>query len=464
MNPEAGQEGRRARAASSRVVLIAGFGGLLALMASAGFDAVRALHAIRAGNEEIRRDFLARDQALDAIRTDLYLSGTDLRDYLLEPNPLKAEAHLEELMRLRQDMQAALGGYRRILSPEDAAPFRALEDSLAAYWKTIEPVFRWDRAQRRERGHIFLRDEVFPRRRAMLRIAGQIGAINESQLNAGGRRAADIFARLKRRLLITIGLTAGLGMLLAFFSMSRILHLEAEADLRYREIATARAELKRLSASLVEAQENERRSISRELHDEVGQALSAVLVELGNLSAAIRSGSAGALSTKVDGIKRLVENCVSVVRNMALLLRPSMLDDFGLVPALEWQAREVSKRTGMRVKVTTEEISDNLPEEHKTCVYRVVQEALHNASRHAGAGVVRVRVRQEAERILLTIQDDGKGFDPRRQRGLGLVGIAERVSNLGGTLRVESQPGQGALLSIILPIGREQHATQGLGA
>ena len=129
-----------------------------------------------------------------------------------------------------------------------------------------------------------------------------------------------------------------------------------------------------------------------------------------------------------------------------------MLDDLGLVPALQWQAREVSKRTGVRVKVAAEGVSEDLPEDHKTCIYRVVQEALHNCVQHSEAGMVRVTVQQEPNRILLAIQDDGKGFDAGQERGMGLLGMQERVSHLGGTFSVESLPGNGAIVCIVLPL------------
>ena len=147
-----------------------------------------------------------------------------------------------------------------------------------------------------------------------------------------------------------------------------------------------------------------------------------------------------------------MEDSVGALRNMALLLRPSMLDDLGLVPALEWQAREISKRSGVRVKVIADEISENLPEEHNTCIFRIVQEALHNCVQHAAARIVKVTVRQEGSCILLHIQDDGKGFDTRQERGIGLLGMQERVSYLGGTFQVESAPGCGAEVSVALPV------------
>ena len=158
---------------------------------------------------------------------------------------------------------------------------------------------------------------------------------------------------------------------------------------------------------------------------------------MANLSTQIRNRDLDASAVKADEIKKLLENSIAVVRNMALLLRPSMLDDLGLIPALEWQAREVSKRTGIAVKIAAELVSEELPEEHKTCIYRVVQEALHNSEQHAGARNVRVTVRQEADRLLLSIEDDGAGFDARRERGLGLLGIEERVSYLGGSFQID---------------------------
>jgi signal transduction histidine kinase len=104
------------------------------------------------------------------------------------------------------------------------------------------------------------------------------------------------------------------------------------------------------------------------------------------------------------------------------------------------------------VKVLAEDVSEQLPEEHKTCVYRVVQEALHNCVQHAGALNVTVAVKQEHERLLLTVRDDGKGFNTSREKGMGLLGIEERVSHLGGAFAVESQPGSGALLRVSLPL------------
>jgi signal transduction histidine kinase len=128
-----------------------------------------------------------------------------------------------------------------------------------------------------------------------------------------------------------------------------------------------------------------------------------------------------------------------------------MLDDLGLIPALKWQARETSKRTSMDVSVAAELSSEDLPDEYKTCIYRIVQEALHNCSRHADATTVRIRVQQKRDGLFLSIQDDGKGFDAHQSKGLGLLGMEERAAQLGGTCHIHSGPETGTILTVELP-------------
>ena len=446
---------------NSRLLLVAGFGGLLLLMGFAGLGTFHLLQEIQTASDAARGEYLARNRALEQIRSELYLSGTYVRDYLLEPEALKAADHLVALANTRTEMDSALARYRGLLTGGQGRPFDDLVRQIQDYWKVLDPVFRWTTEERRTHSYRFLHDEIFPRRQAMLRIADQIAILNEGQLSDGNRRVGAVFSQFRGQLSVTLLLTVLLGLALAGFSVYRILRLEYLARARFWEIAQARTELKELSARLVETQENDRRAISRELHDEVGQSLSAVLVELGILSKAIRGVDDPRPREQVDSIRKLVEECVGVVRNMALLLRPSMLDDLGLVPALQWQAREVSRRTGMRVKVAVEGVSDELPESHRTCVYRIVQEALHNCSRHAEARVVRIAVRQEPDRLVLSIQDDGKGFDTQRTRGLGLLGMQERVAYLGGAFEMQSEPGGGTLLSIVIPFSRQGAAVGG---
>jgi signal transduction histidine kinase len=348
-------------------------------------------------------------------------------------------------------MESALESFRQQLEPDQTQYYAELSTQLSNYWQVLGPIFRWDPDQRRREGYAFLRDVVFPRRAAVTEIAARIDVINEQQLEAGNHRVDSLLSEFQRQMAMIVVAALFLGLGMAAFSTWKILGLERRANSQYQEVVEARRQLEQLSARLVQVQEDERRKLSRDLHDEVGQTLSAVLVELRNLSAesAIRSDEQSA--GHVETVKTLVENSVRVVRNMALLLRPSMLDDLGLVPALRWQAREVSKRTSMEVSVAAELASDDLPDEFKTCIYRVVQEALHNCSGHAHATRVQIRVQQQPGRLALSIQDDGQGFDVRQTKGLGLLGIEERAARLGGKCEIHSEPGSGTIVAIELP-------------
>jgi signal transduction histidine kinase len=434
----------------TQVVLLASFGAMLGLMLFAGIDSLRALGQVQWRNVEIRQTFLLRNRALEEIRSALYQSGALTRDYLLEQDTAKAEKYRADLQQERGEMNAALRRYARSLGSGEEQPFDFLQARIAGYWRLVDPIFRWDAKEKLARSEEFMDEQLFPRRTTMLEIADRIASVNERELNTGDERLKSIFDRFRYRLGLMLAITLGIGGLLAVATTRRILRLARDADLRYHEMTVAQSQLKELSARLVDAQEQERRAISRELHDEVGQSLSALLMELGNVGAVAPGGAE--LRSHLESIRKLAEGSVNVVRNMSLLLRPSMLDDLGLVPALQWQAREISKRTGMAVTVDAETVADDLPEDLKTCIYRVVQEALNNCARHAGAHSVRIQVIEESSAIHLSVVDDGQGFDSAHVRGLGLMGMEERVTHLGGSFVVQSEPSHGTRLRIEIPL------------
>jgi signal transduction histidine kinase len=436
----------------SRTVLFIGFGGLLALMVFAGVDGLRVLRRMQDRSGSIQREFLERGRVLNQIRSDVYLSGTYARDYLLDPGRSAADRSKTELRRLRREMDATLANYAQLMRPEEREPLEGLRRNLNEYWQALDPVLLWGADQRRGSGYAFVRDVVIPRRRAMLSLADEIDEVNRRQVSTGNARLTDLFSEFRYRLIVTLMLTLALGSLLAVFATRRILALESQTTSQYTEVTEARGQLRSLSARLVKTQEEERRALSRELHDEVGQSLSAILVGLSNLVGATPAEVRSLVEREAAPLRRLVEGNVRTVRNLTLLLRPSMLDDLGLIPALEWQGREASRHSGLRVDISAEAVSDELPEELKTCVYRVVQEALTNVARHAEAQSVRIVVQQETARLLLSIQDDGRGFDIARSKGLGLLGMEERVRGMTGSLHVRSETGMGTLISVVLPL------------
>jgi len=426
-----------------------GFAGLLLLMGVMAVDSMLSVRDAEVASAAFRAEARWRDGLLDQLRTDIYRSSTVMRDHLLEMDDERAASQKAEMLHLRARINDTLSVYSREIPASEGGVVRKLSERFQIYWQSMAPALSWDASTRRTEGGAFLKRVVIPLRTELVELTREITILNERNLDAADARVAGVQSRFRLRVAVISAISLVLGLLLGAFTVRRVRHLEEVARARFLDVEDARRELQKLSARLVNAQEEERRRLARELHDEVGQSMSAVLVELGRVETAQDSG---ARAERLTSARHMAEESVGMVRNMALLLRPSMLDDLGLVAALKWQAREVMRRHGLKVKMVTEDIDENLPDSHRTCVYRVVQEALSNCARHAQASQVRVVVHQNQDGLSVSVQDDGVGFEPQQEKGLGLLGMEERVSQLDGIFTVESKPGQGTVLSIQLPL------------
>jgi signal transduction histidine kinase len=434
-----------------RLTLLISFGGLLALMVVAGLEALRLARQLHTQEEAIRQTFLAHTQPLLFLSTSIYIYNDRIQEYLMSQEPQADGLTPEEFSRLTAEINSTLRKYPENRQPEERALLESLQQMFTEQQGMLNPVLLWSREERHKQALHFLNEEVLPQRLRIHETAEKIGLWNNQQLVAADREMFASFAILQARQtrLLAIALTAGLVLSLA--SILYLLRLGEEAQRRYQELARSRGELEALSAQLVDAQETERRSISRELHDEVGQSLVALLVEVGRLAASVPSDNTQ-IKDHVDKIKSVAETTVQTVRNIALLLRPSMLDDLGLIAALEWQGREVSRRSEMEVEIQSGNGAEKIPDEYSICIYRLVQEALNNAARHSSAKNARVTVEQTANKILVCVFDDGRGFDPQRVRGLGILGMEERVRRLGGMFTIDSKPGGGTTLRAEFPL------------
>ena len=235
-----------------------------------------------------------------------------------------------------------------------------------------------------------------------------------------------------------------------------------DADLRLTEIFAARAAVavdlsERVARDtvrrVVEAQELERGRLARELHDETGQALTSILLGLQSIRAA---DSETAANRAVADVRELIVQALQDVRRLAVELRPTALDDFGLVPAVERLAGTFEERTGIHTALEASLPDGRFPPEIETVLYRVIQEALTNVVKHAGAERVSIVIAQRGDGIRVVVEDDGRGFDAEdvRHDALGVVGMRERVALVGGTLDVESAPGAGTTLAAYVPLAR----------
>jgi PAS domain S-box-containing protein len=219
-----------------------------------------------------------------------------------------------------------------------------------------------------------------------------------------------------------------------------------------RELERSRRELRQLSANMVIAREDERRRIARELHDELGQRLTALKMELASLDT---SAPGAARSGRIDAMLEMVDDTVASVRRIATELRPLMLDDLGLNAAIEWLAHGWAARMGVKVRLKLEPVDPDVGDAAAIALYRMVQEALTNIARHAHAHQVRIELRQAGGELRLTVQDDGVGFGEAsmyREGSHGLMGIRERAYMLGGQLEIGNARGGGGRIRVRLPL------------
>ncbi|MBV6430353.1 MAG: hypothetical protein IANPNBLG_00463 [Bryobacteraceae bacterium] len=418
-----------------RWILIAAFVALLLLMLVAGYDSLSAQQRVQAEIAKLRAQRRARVAAVIVIRRSTWLYSREVERLSAYREPAGAPPAISSVKRFSLDVDAALTRYPPPSSGEEDALLVRLRSELGEHRRTID-------------------SGQCPSAASLAELTSTVERLQEldsRMTEDADTRLTQQLSQLQQRGTTFLLFSLGAGLLIALGSLAYILRLEANARIHLEQILRHRSELQELSARLVEAQEQERRSLSRELHDEVGQSLGALLVDAGRLASLLPSGEDN-MRPLLNGIRERAEQLLREVRDISLLLRPSMLDDLGLIPALEWLARETSRQGGPEVEVIEENVSENLDEDYRTCVFRLVQEALRNASRHSGARSVIVAVRQREGRIFVEVRDGGKGFDPSRMRGMGLLGMEERVQRFGGTLHIDSRPGGGTTVIADLPL------------
>jgi len=435
---------------SSLFVLAIGFSILIVLIAFLGFGAIRRADAIYRDMRAAQDAYVQAETFRRGIATDVYVADILLRDYLLDPSPQSAPHHRQQLLVIRESLQQRLDELSKLVPENDSPELSRLQTEVEAYWDSLDPIFEWTAKEKSERSWIFLARKVLPRREAVVSLAREMARMNAENLDRERQRLQTSQDVLHRFLLQMMTVALILGTSVALLTTYRVLVLERRHDAQRKQIEETQNNLRRLSHRLVQAQELERTSLSRELHDEVGQMMTALGMELRNLET-LRDSNPAAFEKRMEEIKRLNADAMRAIRDLAMGLRPSMLDDLGLEAALEWQGREFSRHTGVPAIVQVNSALDELSESQRTCIYRVVQEALTNCARHANARNVLVSVCNEKSGIVVVVRDDGVGFSPSLRGGLGLLGIQERVEALDGKLHISSSVGKGTTVKVEIP-------------
>jgi signal transduction histidine kinase len=427
------------------ILLAAAFAALLIVVGASALAVWRNATRAQERIADLHEAHLEAGAALSAMRAGVYLGGIVTRDYLLDPDPAHAQEYIDQFSSVRARTEESF----RILeafAQDDAqrSALTQLRRELQAHWDPTEIVLDWTPEEKRARHAQMLRQRL-RRREEIFTLARQV----EQLMTENYTRERQRITRAEQDFESSLGWTTAAallaGIIIAGIAMARMRALERQSE-------AAESELRLLSGQLRTAQEQERKYLSRELHDQIGQMLTGLRMELTGM-ARLHGDSESELSSRIAAAKGTVEQTLRIVRNIAMLLRPSMLDDLGLTPALAWLVKEVSRSSGMEIRADVDSSLDSLPDPHRTCLYRVVQEALTNASRHSRARNVRLSLKNGGAWIAGAISDDGRGFDagPERRTGLGLLGMEERVRELGGTVRVDSSPGTGTRVEFRLP-------------
>jgi signal transduction histidine kinase len=225
--------------------------------------------------------------------------------------------------------------------------------------------------------------------------------------------------------------------------------VRADAALR-----RSQEELREFATAANSVREQEKSRIARELHDELAQSLTALKMDVTWLAERLPKDDAK-LADKLDKMLIMLDGTVTATRRISADLRPLMLDDLGLVPAVQWLAQNFMERSGVGCDLDIEMADPNLPEPYATAVFRILQESLTNVARHAQASLVEVAIVLADGEIRLTVCDDGRGFspgDPRKPSSYGLMGLRERAYLLGGNVEIDSAPGRGTRIGIRIPL------------
>jgi signal transduction histidine kinase len=429
-------------------VSVFGLGFMLLIMGLSGVASIQETRRIHQQILSVEDSYRHIENLVEGIRADT--SGADIlrRDRLLDPSGAGDE-YARQLSGLRSKTGVDLERLRALRAQQESRVFERLETALRDYWDAATAEFQQNTVKNKPGS---VRDQFASQSKKIFAVTEELVKLNEENFEARRRELSHAVANLQNDIWETMLTALCLGTIIAGASIFRISSLEKESAEYQTATKQAEKRLRQLSQQLVSSQEQERKALSRELHDEIGQLLTALRMELGNLERS-RGTAGGEADTHLDQAKKLAETTLKTTRDIAMGLRPAMLDLLGLGPALEWQTREYSRRYKTPIQLDVAGDLRDLPDPHRTYLYRIVQEGLTNCARHAQAKNIRVTLKDANGQLAVTVEDDGVGFDQHGgvAYGLGLLGITERVRELCGNIAIQSEPGKGTRLEVMLP-------------
>ena len=442
-----------------RAALAVGIAVTLGLWLFTGYTFTWRMQEVEHQAAQVAERYTRAQELLSNVRTQVLLSSVRVRDALLSPDPPIITAYRRQVDASHREIDESLAQYVPVLgSATELDQIARLRHEIDEFHLSTLAALADASSVRVTTSSVrdVLNRHIVPRREAAFRISEEIQSLNRA---AFIRQQADI-AEIHRvaewqswlRLGLALAISLGVVGLASVYAARLETRLRRQMD---RETAIS-TELQDVASRLMSAQEDERRTIARELHDEVGQVLTAIKVELSIAQRAIEArGESGDALAEAQTI---TDGALQTVRDLSQLLRPSMLDDLGLPAAIDASLRTLARRHEIHAELLQVGMDERLDPDTEVAAYRIVQEALTNVARHARAKHCWVRLKRYVSGFSIEIEDDGAGFDmslahEKLRHGLGLMGMRERATHLGGTFDLQSAPGHGTRMVVEFPAG-----------
>lgn len=400
-------------------VLVIGFSAVIALLLAAGVIGLESTRLIRENSAEIVHNGLITTRLIDELQREQDTLNAAF-------NKLARGPELTERERLLMQLDDADQAIEHLASEAAGTPQAGLWRQLSVAVHGFSGEAR--RLLVRKNVPTYTSQDLLRHHEEVTALVAKMIAINANRTSSAQARIDQRSAELVRE---SLGLLGGCVLLALVCS---ILTVRITTQL-FRRMEQQASDLTRVTWHMLENQETAARRFSHELHDELGQSLTAIKANVTALDSATPPDPA-----RLEDCRKLIDQAIQNVRELSHLLRPTILDDFGLDAGVRWLAERFSQRTGIEVEYKST-FDGRLPDETETHLFRIVQEALTNVARHSGATRVNIELARDGERVHLMVKDNGRGFQPNGNSGLGLIGMRARAESVGGELHIDARDG-----------------------
>jgi signal transduction histidine kinase len=401
-----------------------------------------------AGLRKLQAELIDRNRKdslqLLRIQNDLNLLAVAMRDMLDNDEPYPLTAWSAQFQRIRTDLDDAMRLEARLApTTRTIEQSASLSSSLAQFWDAVDRVFVLAGSSKEKDAREQIQLSLQARQAALSTAVARLLVQNSENEEQAAQRIVQIYDRVQRQVYVFLAATLG-AILLTGFSMIR---WNRRLFARMAELSERRSEL---AQKLIATQESTLRYISRELHDEFGQILTAMGSMLGRAGAHAPEGSA--LRSDLQEVRQIAQDTLDRVRSLSQALHPVMLDEAGLETTVDWYIPTVERQTGIAISYEKQGLPFDVNSSAAVQIYRVLQEALNNVARHSGAKQVWVRLRFLPATLELEVEDHGVGFSQRpAKQGIGLVAMRERSELMGGRIVFSTPASGGTLLHLTVP-------------